>query len=76
MELCEGDSVTYRIDCSGLARVRIAASAAEGLSADGGSGYVSIGQCGGEAVVRLDGKLSLVCASGKALLDYIEVFEL
>lgn len=50
VELCEGDSVTYRIDCSGLARVRIAASAAEGLSADGGSGYVSIGQCGGEAV--------------------------
>lgn len=76
VELCEGDSVTYRIDCSGLARVRIAASAAEGLSADGGSGYVSIGQCGGEAVVRLDGKLSLVCASGKALLGYIEVFEL
>ena len=56
--------------------MRIAASAAEGLSADGGSGYVSIGQCGGEAVVRLDGKLSLVCASGKALLGYIEVFEL
>ena len=76
VELREGDSVTYRIGHSGPARVRVAARSAGGLVADGGLGRVSVGPGGGEAVLRLDGKLRLTCASGRALLDYIEVFEL
>jgi len=76
VKLREGDSVTYRVACSGRIRVRVSASAPGGLWADGGSGLVSLEREGGGAFVELDGKLTLTCVSGEALLDYIEVFEL
>ena len=56
--------------------MRVSASAPGGLWADGGSGLVSLEREGGGAFVELDGKLTLTCVSGEALLDYIEVFEL
>lgn len=75
VELHEGDCVTYRIDWSGKARLRVAASTADGLFADGGSGPVHI-ECGGDGVlIELDGKFTLTCQSGETLLDYIEVAE-
>lgn len=75
VELHEGDCVTYRIDWSGKARLRVAASTADGLFADGGSGPVHI-ECGGDGVlIELDKKLTLTCQSGETLLDYIEVAE-
>ena len=75
VELHEGDCVTYRIDWSGKARLRVAASTADGLFADGGSGPVHI-ECGGDgALIELDEKLTLTCQSGETLLDYIEVAE-
>lgn len=75
VELHEGDCVTYRIDWSGKAWLRVAASTADGLFADGGSGPVHI-ECGADGVlIELDGKLTLTCQSGETLLDYIEVAE-
>ena len=75
VELHEGDCVTYNIDWSGKARLRVVASTADGLFADGGSGPVHI-ECGGDGVlIELDGKFALTCQSGETLLDYIEVDE-
>lgn len=75
VKLRGGDSISYRVNCSGKARVRVAASAVEGLFADGGSGPVHIEHGDGGVLIELDGKLTLTCQSGETLLDYIEVAE-
>lgn len=75
VKLREGDSVAYRVGCSGRVRVRVSASDPGGLHADGGSGPVILEREGGEIIIKPDGKLTLTCVSGEVLLDYIEVFE-
>lgn len=75
VELHEGDCVTYRIDWSGKARLRVAASPVSGLFADGGSGPVHIEYGDAGVLIELDRKFTLTCQSGETLLDYIEVAE-